>query len=100
MILQEELMPFEEKEKVAGSILAKYLNLKTADGRLNCTLCIVSILYIFATQNVTSYYLVLKSLISSIKAGTISKSVGRVIAMKLKKRGIPVDPELIELINS
>jgi hypothetical protein len=100
MVLKDPTLPFEEKEKITRSILTKYLNLKTADGRVNFVLCIVFILYIFSTQSTSSYYVILKILIKAIKEGRILKVVGRAIIRKLKKRGLPIDPELLEVINS
>jgi hypothetical protein len=100
MVLKDPRLPFEEKEKITRSILTKYLNLKTADGRVNFVLCIVFILYIFSTRITSSYYVVLKNLIKAIKEGRISKIVGRAIIRKLKKGGLPIDPKLLEVINS
>jgi hypothetical protein len=48
----------------------------------------------------SSYYIILKNLIKAIKQGKISKVVGRAIIRKLKKKGLPVDPELLEVVNS
>lgn len=99
-VLRDTTLPFEEKEKITRSILTKYLNLKTADGRVNFVLCIVFILYIFSTESMSSYYVILKNLLKAIKEGRVSKIVGRTIIRKLKKRGLPIDPELLEVVNS
>jgi hypothetical protein len=100
IILKDPTLSFEEKEKITCFILTNYLNLETADGRVNFVLCIVYILYIFSTQNISSYYLILKNLIKAIRKGKISKIVGRAIIKKLKKKGLPIDPELLDVINS
>jgi hypothetical protein len=99
-ILKDTNIPFEEKEIVTRSILTKHLNLKTATGRCNFVLCIVFILYIFSTQNMSSYYIILKNLIKAIKEGKISKVVARAIIKKLERNGVLVDPDLIEIVNS
>ena len=99
-VLKDKTLPFEEKEKLTRSIVTKYLNLKTADGRLNFVFCIVFILSIFSIQNMSSYHILLKNLIKSIKEGRIPKIVGRAIIRKLKKRGLPVNPELLEIVDS
>lgn len=99
-VLRDERLPFEEKEKLTRSILTKYLNLKTADGRVNFVLCIVFILYVFSTNNMSSYYIILKNLIKAMKEGKISKVVGRAIIRKLKKRGLPIDPALLDVVDS
>jgi len=99
-ILEDKTIPFEEKEKVARSILTKYLNLKTSKGRMNFVLCIVFVLYILSIQNSASFYILLKNLIKAIKEGRISKAIGRVIVRRLQRKGIPVDPELLEAVSS
>lgn len=98
-VLKDSTISFEEREKLTSSILTKYLNLKTINGRVNFVLCIVFILYMFSTQNMSSYYIILKNLIKAIKEGRISKLVGRAIIRKLKSKGLPVDPELLEIVN-
>jgi len=99
-VLKDTTLPFKEKEKLTRSILTKYLNLKTSDGRLNFVLCVVFILSIFSIQNMSSYHIILKNLIKAIKEGRIPKVVGRAIIRKLKKRGLSVNPELLEVVNS
>jgi hypothetical protein len=98
-ILKDPTLPYEEKEKITRSILTKYLNLKTADGRVNFVLCIVFMLYVFSTQNTSSYYIILKNLTKAIKEGKIPKIVGRAIIRKLKKRGLLIDPRLLDVVD-
>ena len=99
-ILEDTAVPFEEKEKVAYSILTKYLDLKTTNGRITCVLCIGFILYILSIHNPSGFYILLKNLIKAIKEGRISKAIGRLIVIRLKKKGVVVDPELLELVSS
>lgn len=40
-----------------------------------------------------------RNLIKAIKEGKISKVVGRGIIRKLRKKGLPVDPQLLEVVN-
>lgn len=98
-ILKDTHVPFEEKEKLTRSILTKYLNLKTAEGRLNFVLCIVFILSLFFIQDISSYHILLKNLIEAIKEGRIPKGIGRAIIRQLKKRGLLVNPELLEVAD-
>ena len=101
MVLKNPMIPFEEKKKLTSSILTKYLDLKTVNGRLNFVLCIVFICYAFVSIGDSSnYHILLRNLIKAIKQGKISKVVGRAIIRKLRKKGIPVDPELVEIVNS
>ena len=99
-ILEDQTIPFEEKEKVARSILTKYLDLKTLNGRITFVLCIVFVLYILSIQNSSGFYILLKNLIKAMKEGRISKTMGRAIVKRLQKRGIALDPELLEVVSS
>jgi len=99
-ILEDETIPFEEKEKVARLILTKYLNLKTMNGRIAFVLCIVFVLYILSIQNPSGFYILLKNLIKAIKEGRISKAIGRSIVRRLQKKSIAIDPELLEVVSS
>lgn len=99
-ILEDETIPFEEKGKVARSILTKYLDLKTMNGRIGFVLCIVFVLYILSIQNPSGFYILLKNLIQAIKEGRISKAIGRSIVRRLQKKGIAIDPELLEVVSS
>ena len=49
--LENTTISFEEKEKVARSILIKYLDLITMKGRVNFILCIVCVLYLLSIWN-------------------------------------------------
>jgi hypothetical protein len=99
-ILEDPALPFEEKEKLARKILTKYLDLRTPSGRVNFTLCIVFVLHILSIQNPSSFYIMMKNLIKAIQEGRISKAIGRVIVRRLLKKGIIVDPELIDVVAS
>lgn len=98
-MLEDETIPFDEKKKLASSILTKYLNLKTMTGRANFVICIVFILYILSNQNSSGFYILLKNLIEAIREGRISKPIGRAIVRKLQKDGICVNPELLEVVS-
>ena len=98
-VLEDEGIPFEEKEKVARSILTKYLNLKTMNGRITFVLCIVFVLYVLSIQNPSGFYILVKNLIRAIKEKKISKAIGRCIVRRLQKKGIAIDPELLEVVR-
>ena len=99
-ILEDKTIPFEEKEKVVSSILTKYLDLKTF--KLSYFVLFLYCIYCqFRTRLVfILYYTLLKNLIKAIKEGRISKPIGRAIVRRLQKKGIAVDPELLEVVNS
>lgn len=99
-ILEDETIPFEERKEVADSVLTKYLNLKTPSGRRNFMLCIVFIISILFTNHRSSFYLMMRSLIKAIREGKITKPMARFIVRKLRKKGVPIDPELTELVAS
>lgn len=99
-MLEDPTMPLEDKKKIVRSVLIKYLNLKTMNGRINFILCMVFILYILAIQSPSTYYILLQNLIKAIKEGKISKAMGRLLVRRLQKKGVPLDPELLEVVNS
>jgi hypothetical protein len=68
--------------------------------RLAFVLCIVLILYILSIQNPSGFYILLKNLIKAIKEGKIPKAIARIIVRKLRKKGIAIDPELLEVVVS
>ena len=99
-ILEDETIPFEERKEIAQSVLTKYLNLKTPFGRRNFALCIIFIIYVLFTKRHSSLYLMMKNLIKAIREGKITKPMARFIVKKLKKKGVPIDPELAEIVAS
>ena len=99
-ILEDETIPFEERKEIADSVLTKFLNLKTPSGRRNFMLCIVFIISILFTNHRSSFYLMMRSLIKAIREGKITKPMARFIVRKLRKKGLPIDPELAELVES
>lgn len=99
-VLEDKGIPFEEKEKITRSIFSKYLNLKTMNGRVTFVLCIVLILYILSIQNQSGFIILLKNLIRAIREGKISKAIGRAIVRRLQKKGVDIDPELLDIVNS
>ena len=40
----------------------------------------------------------MKSLIEAVRKGRISKQMARLIIRRLRKKGIPIDPELAEIV--
>lgn len=99
-ILGDELIPFEEKKKMAYSVLVKYLNLTTPSGRRNFVLCILLITEIFFKENRSSFYILMRNLIEAIREGKISKAMARFIVRRLRNENIPIDPDLADLISS
>ena len=99
-ILEDETIPFEERKEIAQSVLTKYLNPKTPFGRRNVVLCITFIIYILFTKRHSSFYLMMKSLIKAIREGRILKQMARLIVRRLRKKGVPIDPELAEIVAS
>ena len=97
-ILKDETIPFEERKEIAHSVLTKYLNLKTPFGRRNFVLCMIFIIYILFNNRHSSFYLMMRSLIKAIREGKITKSMARLIVRKLRKKGVPIDPELAEIV--
>ena len=63
-ILENEIISYDEKEKLVPKILIGYLDLKTPSKRVNITICIVFILYI---KNVAGFYIMMENLIKAIR---------------------------------
>jgi len=78
----------------------EYLDLRIPSGRVNFILRIVVVFYILSIQNPSSFYTMMQNLIKVIREGRISKAMSRVIIRKLKKKGIVVDPELIDVVSN
>ena len=99
-ILDDESIPFEERRKAAHSILTKRLSINTQSGRRNLALCLTFIIYILFKNKTSSFYIIMKGLIEAVREGKITKQVARIIVRRLKRKGVPIDPELIELVAS
>lgn len=96
MLIDKEI-PYDKKQELADSILSKYLNLKTARGLLNAAICIASLLYIFSVHNAAGLHIMMVRLIKPIKDGKISKLIARAIIRLVKRNGVDIDPELVEV---
>ena len=77
----------------------KYLNLNTHRERLNFIICLFCFLRILSVMNFTSYYMLIANLIKALKAGKLPKKLVRRIVRKLLRKKIPVDPELLQLVD-
>jgi hypothetical protein len=99
-ILQDSTVPFEEKERLTLAILTKYLNLNTPQGRLNFVLCLVFIIYLLSIYAPGSYHIILRKLIEAIKQGKISKKLARLIIRRLQRKGVLIEPELLDIAYS
>ena len=98
-MLENDKLPFEDKKQTALSTLSKYLNIKTVTGRRNFVLCITCIFYILYNRDKAAFFAMIKGLIRSIRNGSISKPIGRVIVRKLKRQGVPIDAELLRILE-
>jgi len=98
-VLNDKNISTEEKNKQCLKILMNYLNLNTHRGRLNFIFCLLSLLRILSFLDFTSYHIVLCNLIKALKDGKLPKKLVSLILRKLLKEKIPVDPELLELVD-
>lgn len=96
-VLTDKEIPFEYEKELSFKILMNHIDLETTTGRLRFVFCIISILHIFAINDISSYFIVIQNLIRAIKNGKISKRLARLIIRRLLKLNIAVDPELIEV---
>lgn len=96
-MLNHENLPFKKEQKIAYSLMTKFLNLETPLGRLNFLLCIVLLLFVLASTNYSSYYILIRNLIRAVNEGKIFQETARVISRRFKIKGINSDPELLEI---
>lgn len=94
-VLEDDKIPFIEKQKAANLALSKYLKLNTVAGRRNFVICIVCVLSLLAVSNMSAYHIMMQNLIKALQSGKISKAMARVIIRRLRKKGIIIDPGLI-----
>jgi hypothetical protein len=99
-LLKDPLIPFEEKERFTRLIFGRYLNLSTEEGRRGFVLCLLAILCALAIYSPSSYHLLLKMLLKAIREGKISKELIRWIIRRLKRNGLLVNPELLDIAYS
>jgi hypothetical protein len=96
-VLTNKEIPFEYKKELSFKILMDHVDLQTTPGRLRFAFCIISILHIFAINDISSYFILIQNLIKAIKNGKISKRLARLIIRRLLRLKIAVDPELIQV---
>ena len=100
-ILKTKDIPYSERAEKIFKILTTYLNLDTRIGRIRFVLCVVSILWILSdAKDFTSLHILMQNLLRAIKSGKISKRLGRLIIRRLLRKGIPVDPDLIDAVGA
>jgi hypothetical protein len=98
-ILSDPSIPFEKRREIARSILLDYIDLSSVEKRSLFIIGIVIILLILFSTNISSYLILIKTLIEAIKSGKISKALARAIIRKLKRKKIPVDPAFLDSIS-
>lgn len=49
-------------------------------------------------MNFVGYTILLNKLIEARKAGRLKKSLAKLMVQRLKKRGIPINPELLDIV--
>lgn len=96
LVLKESSISIEEKKDVTKKVLAKFIDFKSHNGRLKFILCIVSILFFMFNTNISNFYLLMQALKEAVRKGKISKAVARLILRRLRRKGIPVDPDFVE----
>lgn len=99
-VLKNSEISFEEKERITHIILTKFLNLSTEEGRRNFLLCLLAILCTLAIYNHAGYHILLKMLLEAIREGKIPKQLVRWIIRNLKRKGLLLNPELLDIAYS
>lgn len=96
-VLINKDIPFEHKKKMSLKILMDHVDLKTTAGRIRFLFCIISIIQIFALNDMSGYFILMQNLLQAIKSGKIPKRLARLIIRRLLRLNLLVDPELIKV---
>lgn len=100
-ILKTKDIPYSERAEKTLRILTTYLNLDTRIGCIRFVLCVVSILRIlFDAKDFTSLHILMQNVLKAIKSVRISKRLGRLIVKRLLRKGVIVDPDLIDIVGA
>lgn len=97
-VLKDKNIPFYEKRRLTIT-LSSSLNLKTPEERAKFILCVVFVLVFLSGLNISGYHALLASLADAIRNGKISKKLGRLIIRKLLRKGLLVDPDLMDAVE-
>lgn len=95
-MLQDPDVTDKRKRQLTKKFFRKQLDLTTNTGKVNFILCVVFILWLFSTQSLASFDIMMSNLIRAIREGRISKAAARAIIRRLRKEGVYIDPELVE----
>jgi hypothetical protein len=95
-VLMDKNIPFKYKKEISFKILMNHVDLKTTAGCIRFAFCIISIMHIFAINDISSYFILMENLIEAIKNGKISKRLARFIIRRLLRLKMVIDPELVE----
>ena len=98
-LLSDANIPFDEKRKMTRQIFTNYLNLNNTPGRIGFIIgCTVSILLILNGQ-AANVHILMRTIIEAVREGSITKPIARTIVRRLMKNNVPIDPELLDIIN-
>nr|WPV76401.1 hypothetical protein [Naviculales sp.] len=96
-ILSNKEIPYSDRQKKALIILKQQLNSATTESLIRFLACVIAIIVLFTVLgDNTSVFLMMQNLLEALREGKISKRVARILIRKLLRKGVPVDPELIE----
>ena len=98
-ILLNKEIPYSDRNKKAFIILKQQLNSGTMESLVRFLACVVSILVLFTVLgDTTSAFIMMQNLLEALREGKISKRVARILIRKLIRKGVPIDPELLEAV--
>jgi len=99
--MQKSILPYSDRNKKAFIILKQQLNSGTMESLVRFLACVVSILVLFTVLgNTTSVFLVMQNLLEALREGKTSKRVARILIRKLMRKGVLIDPELLEAVTN
>lgn len=95
--LSNKEIPYRDRQKKALIILKKQLNFETKESLIRFITCAVSVITLLTILgDTTSIFLMMQNLLEVLREGKISKRVARILIRRFRRKGVKVDPELME----
>jgi len=97
-ILQDKKIPFTTKEELVA-LLMDQMNFTTQKDKGHFILCIISMFLILYDLKFSSHLILMINFFKMLKEGKISKVLLRTILRKRRRKEIPVDINLLDLVE-
>lgn len=98
-VLLNKDLPYSVREEKVKSFFRHQLSFQTKGDLVRFVACIVAIIVLFVgLGDTSSSFIVMQNLLEALKRGKISREVAKIIVRRLKRKGILIDPELLEAV--